>query len=262
MASTIFWDGLKPDDPLVRYMRLSAFLSLVKGHLFIPSLETLQQSSDPTEGLLSTTSISFPLALAKFTATPTKDMGQWLFPEEIKSIENLHGEARNGQPNSIVVRLAEQIARTRAVLSFYARREENMAMWQIYARDGVAIETSPASLEAIDLPCHSVPHLARVRYHNVGDDLEKDAIPLLARPYLFKLKCYEFEQEVRWAMVKLPEGQGIMVQVNPREFVKRVRFSPFMHPSEANVIADLCRPLLDTTDICQSATRRIDPPNP
>lgn len=259
MNSVICWDGLTPETPLVRYLRMSAFLALLKGQLFVPSLRQLQASCDPTEGLLSSTSRTFPLAWGRFLAATEGALGEWLHPEEINSLREVRERALRNPTELPTEDLTEAIALSRGILCFHLKREEDMAMWQIYARDGVLIETNPGSLDAIQVPVNSPAHIGRIRYHKVGDDLEKDAIPLIARPYFFKLKGYEFEQEARWAVVTKPAKAGTLLPVDAKKLVRRVRFSPFMHRSEARLLAELCRPFLDTDDIKQSPSRAIDP---
>lgn len=254
------WHGLAPDTRLVRYMRLSAFLSLISGRQFFPSLKVLQGSSDPTEGQLTSTHFSFVRALAAFASRP--DLAPWLHPSEIASIQAIHSAALNApcpDLETVQRRLEERLAETRAILCFHGKPEEDMAMWQIYARDGVAIETTPHQLDAFAFPANSFPHLAEVRYRDVGQFGDEEPISLIARPYLFKLSCYGFEKEIRLAFVTEPTGSGVTIQVNARKLIKSVRFSPFMHADEAKVIGDLCRPFLDTHDIEQSTNRAIPP---
>lgn len=264
MKSLQLWEepDLTPDTKIVRYMRLSAFLSLLKGRIFIPMLRTLQQELDPTEGLLTSTFPNFVMALGAFAAS--ENLSEWLHPAEYESIKDIHSKAFKTQALPDVVELTSRLEETRAVLCFHRQPAEVMAMWQIYARDGVAIETTPRQLDkAVTFPAGSYPHLAKINYHNEGDqDLEKRAIPLIARPYLFKLKCYEFEDEVRLGMVTKLSAEklkGVHLDVDARSMITGVRLSPFMHRTEAKDIISFCQPLLPGCDIRQSSKRNIFP---
>ena len=259
MKPKILSDDLHPETPLVRYLRMGAFLALLKGQMFVPSLRQLQTSCDPTEGLLSSTSQSFPDAWRRFVAATESQLLDVLDPAEAASISDVHKEAKGTGFLSLTDKLTTTIALSRAILCFYTEQEEDMAMWQLYARDGVAIETTPSRLEAIEVDSKCAPHIARVRYNRVGDDLQKDSIPLIARPHLFKLNCYSFERETRWVLVTKPCEIGVLLKVNPRLLIKRVRFSPFMHPNEAKVLKELCKLFLDTTDVTLSPSRSISP---
>jgi hypothetical protein len=132
-------------------------------------------------------------------------------------------------------------------------------MWQLYAKDGVLIETNAHRLESIQTPGESEAFLARIRYCEIDDEFNQDDIQLLARPYLFKLKCYGFEREARWVVTSPSGWTGQPLPVDPKILIKKVRFSPFMPSGAAALLKEFSRPFLATDDIEQSQSRVVEP---
>lgn len=264
MNPTILWDGLKTNTPLFRYLPLTALLSLLKGQIFVPSLKQLQDSSDPTEGSLPSTCPRFENAWGRFANSTEEELHQVITPVEYECIRSLHDQARHGRETPLPVpthEIISTVSNTRGVLCFQRNGSENMAMWRIDAQDGARIETDAAGLESIKPPSGSERFLGSIRYVETGEDLEKEDIRLIARPYLFKQRCYEFEQESRW-IIAYPSGwEGHFLSVDPKDLIKTVRLSPFIRMADAKILMELIRDYLPAATIEHSGSRFLNPLN-
>lgn len=240
---------------MYRYMRLGAYLSLLKGDLFVPKLRTLRENSDPTEGQLLLTSESFVKAWSGFDQSCDWQGDLERFEED--SLQTISSEKDLSIRPFLVENYYNHVADSRAVLCFCGSDQESMAMWQIFARDGVLIQTTCGALGEINLGSNKSSVLANIRYRNVGANLEKEYPQLVARPQLFKLKCYEFENEIRWFTSIEGSGPGLCLNIDSKRFVKKVVLSPFMFRNEADAVKRISESVLGQIDISQSSGRFI-----
>jgi hypothetical protein len=133
---------------------------------------------------------------------------------------------------------------------------ESLAMWNLYARSGVAIKTSFKSLASAistspDLK-HSKWRAIRAEYHRKGYAIpgltEGDRLKQPIRPFAFKNQSYDYESEVRIVFrvngaARLP---GVVAEVDPHELLKdgEIIVSPFLPASEADDLVKAVKKLL------------------
>jgi hypothetical protein len=109
-----------------------------------------------------------------------------------------------------------------------------MALWRIYAKEGVAIQTTPARIKAaFDPAVVDTALIARVCY--VDDARKEGQDHHFMRPYLFKQRCYKHEREVRIIFPRNPDDsdERRLLPLDPRKLIGCVRISPHIPRSEA-----------------------------
>ncbi len=237
------------DEPLWRYMKLSTFLLLCKGEVFIPSLTTLQ-ATDPNEGLLPLDSDESPDYLSLHPSLLEAE--RWLLKKTRKwERDAIRGNAdRPRYSQAILAKVwAREAAKRRCVWCWHAANIESMALWNVYAHQGVAVRSDCASIRAalrLQEPYSAV--VGKVRYINREESnpaFQKEE--LLLRPYFFKQKCYEHEKEVRFVFAVKETKKAIRVAIDPKILIKQVLVSPWMISDEARAIRDIVRASLDET---------------
>jgi hypothetical protein len=109
-----------------------------------------------------------------------------------------------------------------------------MALWHIYAREGVAVKTTPALLKSAFEP-HSVGPGLIGPVHYIDDSHQEASDHHFLRPYLLKQRCYQHEHEVRVVFPRNtddPDGHRLL-PIDPRTLISEVRISPDISRSEA-----------------------------
>ncbi len=204
---------LPPETILWRYIDLAKFIDLVaRGTLYFPQLAELQ-SDDPHEGKLSTTS-----ARRIATERAGKHPGKIFLPGKI-------AETYNDAADNLYINC------------WHATRE-SVAMWRLYAREGVAIKSSVTKIRAAleDVPFDVVggkvsystrlPHLRRTEF----------------RTAFRKRTAYRYESEARLAIFDESGGEPFRrVIVDPLRFVSQIIISPFAAPYVASSIEEVRR---------------------
>jgi hypothetical protein len=221
---TVIGDPLEPDVKLWRYIRLSTlFLMMTKNHVFVPSIETLRKK-DPLE---STLCCGRTLKFFKELDTASK---QWLMKVRKK-------RART----ALFAIWAQEIQWRRCAWCWHQADIESMALWHLYAREGVAIGTTPKRLIKY-LDRHKAVKSAaigRINYCSRSETLRGSNATFL-RPYMIKQPCYAFENEVR---VIFPTSKrhlgGLTVEIEPSKVVEEIAISPHMPESEAVALRQL-----------------------
>ena len=256
---TIEGEGIRPETPLWRYMELSKFMMLLAGKGFIATLATLRKDADPKETIVASKSEDVPELL--FSGEPGDDLRKWL---------RLHSPpgCGNAEPASAwsLTEFDEWLAHLgarRAVWCWGSTPDlrptqepwENLAMWNSYARSGVAIRTTFRGVEkavAASGDLKAADGIAlKVRYSWQGgripelfDDDRPDG-PFLKRPFrpfAFKNKSYEFESEVRLVFrvnCQQDSPPGVVMNIDPSLLLDggEVVVSPYMHADEAYALA-------------------------
>ena len=248
---------LKPDASLWRYMKLSTFLSLLRGTVFIPSLEKLG-ADDPKEGFLPWASPSSD-DLCSFVAEKRllDSTKAWLL--EKATAQDLHDigfhQASPGGTELILLRIwYHELQKRRAIWCWHMSDNESMAMWNVYAHQGIAIKTDPDSLcKSLGLD-DSWQVLGGVLDYKRPDwkswDYLEDETTALSRPFMFKSVDYEHEKEVR-IVLKLDsrEGPGMHIPIDPTTLLKEVVVSPFLLEDEQGALVEILRATFNGTGI-------------
>jgi hypothetical protein len=191
------------EDPITRYMRLTTFLMLLEGRLFVPTLATLRKSDPFESNIPRTTYFRFE---AHFDPIFDSAMRDWLLAKMPKWMRDHVLQNQGSSPNLTgsyyVSTWIDQIARRRCVWCWYNRTVESMAQWKIYADGGIAIESSPVKIrEALDGKISGTTSMGKVLYFHADKVNNDDRLidpPLKTRPYYVKSIAYEYEHEVRF----------------------------------------------------------------
>lgn len=219
-----------PDDTeLWRYMRLSTLLMLFRGKVFIPTIEELRQDDPVEAGYLC------PRTEAYFEKLSETDEC-WLLG---RATENerviINNPRKNAQQKAkfFVTIWDRELARRRRIWCWHKGNIESMALWNIYAREGVAIKTTPAQIKRAFQPSVNTALIERVRYVDNASSGGKDNH--FMRPYLFKQHCYKHEQEVRIILPRDPDEleEKSLLPINPKKLISEIRISPNLPRSEA-----------------------------
>ena len=220
-------------------MRLSTLLTLLNGSVFIPTVEKLRKT-DPTEAtrICKKTKEHFEklddvskAALQEFATTE----------ERIQLVAHLEAWQLRHLYFGIWKR---EIGKRRCIWCWHNVDGESKAMWDIYAKAGVAVCTTPARMRRA-LKSYTVDSgiIGAVHYSEAP---EADSSPeLFLRPYLFKQSCYRHEMEVRVVFPSEPREQydGHKLRINGPELIEEIRLSPDLPRDEALELATALRPL-------------------
>ncbi|HYJ07150.1 MAG TPA: hypothetical protein VEX43_18620 [Chthoniobacterales bacterium] len=215
---------LQPDTKLWRYIRLSTlFLMMTKKHVFVPTVETLRKT-DPLE---SSMFCGKTLECFKQLDSSSK---KWLTKNRKKRTRE-----------ALFSVWKREIRWRRCAWCWHAADLESMALWHLYAREGVAISTTPkrlfdclASNERV-----KTAGVGRVHYCSRSEKLPGSEFTEL-RPYMIKQACYSFEQAVR---VIFPTAKrhlgGLTLEIEPTQLLEGVAISPYVPESEAVALRQL-----------------------
>ncbi len=235
------------DHPITRYMRLTAFLMLLQGKLFIPTLATLRKS-DPFESNLP--SRVFYRFHTRFDPIFQEENRTWLFAKMPKWLQDHMSLNQDNVPNLTgeyyVQPWLDQLARRRCIWCWYGSPVESMAHWSIYGATGIAIESRPQIIrDALAGKAGASTSMGRLVY-DPSDRERLVTSPLITRPYYVKSAGYEYEKEIRFVTAINPdncnsdESGGIIIDdIEPSKFLSRVIISPHIHHSEASEIKAL-----------------------
>lgn len=230
--------------PLWRYLKLSTFFSLIHGSVFIPSLKTLCKG-EPKEGFLPFESPSLSNICACIEERRLLEpVEAWLLEKASKE-EKFAIEYRKSSPGGYTEVLFQiwlnQLQARRAIWCWHKSDNESMAMWNIYAHQGVAVRSSLASIEkALCLDDDWEVRVGNLKYMRSdwqSNDYLRNDPRLLLHPFMFKSIDYEHEKEVRVFLKINPEpppfmGKGIEVPIDPIMLIKEVVLSPFIRSDE------------------------------
>jgi len=236
-------------------MKLSAFLLLLKGTVFIPLLSKLQEG-DPKEVRASTGS--------------TGEDEVWesdVFQKAVPWLENKHTSRRfdlsgfaqawgfSSKPH-LLDEWRFQLSTRRCAWCWCAPPIhapgdflESMAMWNLYARDGVAVKTTLGRIaEAIVEPRLEEMLVAPICYKESALDLEH-----AKRPFVLKTPSYRHEEEVRlvFRTNAVVVDAGVKLRLDPGKLLngQEVVISPYVLAEEANAIEQAAQEMLPGTRV-------------
>ena len=198
---------------------------LLTGKLFVPTLATLRKN-DPAE--------------ARTLCRRTRDRFNALTEDDrecLKTYAN-RSEAQVLNANEATTERKifseiwrREIGKRRCAWCWHAADIESMAQWHVYAKDGVAICSTPLKIRnALGELAIDSGLIGAVSYQ---DDADGDSTFL--RPYLIKRKYYQHEQEVRLVLPREPtdNSDGLLLPVNGRSLISEIRISPLLPHGEA-----------------------------
>lgn len=223
-------DELPEDTELWRYMRLSTFLMLLRGKLFVPTIAELRRD-DPIEARsICAKTRSY------FNDLPKGDR-DWLLLHAKKTERTIidHADTQEHQKARIFKEIWDrELEQRRRIWCWHHADIESMALWHIYAREGIAIQSTPARIKE-SFPSHFVDTalIARVTYvdHARQEALDHHCM----RPYLLKQRCYRHEKEVRVIFPYDSDSSNgsRLLPIDPHKLISQVWISPHIPRSEA-----------------------------
>ncbi len=236
-------DPIQDDTPLIRYMRLEAFLLLLlQNSVFIPTLELLQ-SMDNFEARI-------PLRCGA------------RYNESMEPIITSHSEwllhaAGNPEPpdveasvrDSLMFAVKDQawrneLAKRRCVWCWNRSTEQLNFMWKIYGDRGVAVFSTVGRIRKALAGAAAEGIVSPVRYIPTNDSIPGEGWNVLTqnvlRPHLFKDSAYQPEREVRFVLKVDPRQtggmRGAMIEADARSMIDKISISPHVPQSEAFAI--------------------------
>lgn len=214
-----------------RYVRLSTLLTLLTDRVFIPSIETLQRE-DPTEA-----SVVCRATNEHLKNLPDADKNTLL--EYATETEKARYEGSMGADHLETFRKIwiRYLSQRRCAWCWHLGNLESMSQWRIYARDGVAISTTPRKMRAaISATSIRLGLLGRVEYQDESVQLPEQ---FFMRPYFLKRKGFRHEEEVRLILPReASQGAGIQIPIHGRKLISQVRISPFLPWEEAKQLRE------------------------
>jgi hypothetical protein len=125
-----------------------------------------------------------------------------------------------------------------------------MALWSLYAHQGVAISSDLDGIRAgLD---DTVPSDAYDAYpvdysREFSDSFTErlsteQRLSALRNPHLFKQPCYGHEKEVRFVFRTEAQKGGIEIEINP-SLIKTILISPYVVPTEAAALEKVIKRL-------------------
>jgi hypothetical protein len=225
-------------------MNLQAFMMLLAGRVFIPSIKKLQEM-DPLESLLPSECI--PDFSKLCLRLHEEKNSEWLRMRRY-SVQN---------SDSVVEIWLQQLAARRCIWCWYGESEESMGLWNTYGVRGVAVVSS---LEHVRKGFLKIPHatdtsVGLVKYiqrqakvfGEIGNDPD-----WLYRPYYFKQKAYSYESEIRF-VIGLYSGNteqsgGALFNIDPKQLIEKVIISPQFRLTEAQAFNSFLKKL--DPDLC------------
>jgi hypothetical protein len=220
----IYYVGPELDDntKLWRYSRLSSLLMLLAGKLFVPTIDTLRRD-DPAEA-----TALCRLTRKRFAALTNEDR-ECLLNYATRAESQLIRDNEDENPRIFANIWRREIGKRRCAWCWYAANIESMAQWHVYAKDGVAICSTPKRMRRA-LKEHAVDSglIGTVCYGDGGDST-------FLRPYLIKRRYYQHEKEVRVVLPAEPREQmmGLVLPIDGRELISEIRISPLLPHGEA-----------------------------
>lgn len=219
-------EQLADDERLWRYVRLSSVVALTQGKVFIPSLQTLQYA-DPNEAMVCS------VETHDYFKNLPSDGRKLLLEFATAGEKNFVNANPLADHTAIFAEIwLRELAKRRCAWCWYRGDIESMAQWHIYARDGLAIRSSPRRIRAA---FHVInvdrAIIGSIRYNDEPSYGDKE---MFLRPYLQKQKCYVHEKEVR---VVFPRADtttpGLKLLVDYRKLIDCVEISPLLERDEA-----------------------------
>lgn len=197
---------------------------LLIGKLFIPTIATLRKD-DPAEA-----TVLSRLTRDRFKALTEEDRECLLKYASSSESRLIHSNpVEHERKFSDIWR--REIGKRRCAWCWHAADIESMAQWHVYAKDGIAICSTPKRIRSA-LKEHVVDSgiIGAVKYKDIDDDEST-----FLRPYLIKRRYYQHEQEVRVVLPREPkdDSDGLLLPVEGRDLISEIRISPLLPHGEA-----------------------------
>jgi hypothetical protein len=249
--------------PVIRYMKLSSFLLLLAGKVFIPSIEALQASdrfeSRVPRGVLGPDyqDLVWPIieSVKDWLLRYSQGADVWAYRLANQGW-GVQGDARRESMRDLLVDMwLKQISKRRCAWCWNREFAESHALWRLYGDKGVAIVSTVGKIAAaLKLPDDCKGSVSPVRYVNRttpsdpsieafdAETVMKDST-FLRRPYFFKELGYRYENEVRFVFATkesvISFQHGALIDIDPAALIVDVLISPHIPESERTVVKNL-----------------------
>jgi|APAra7269097080_1048540.scaffolds.fasta_scaffold03553_2 hypothetical protein len=264
MTKIVVGRSLNDTDVLWRYMSLDKFIDLVESQtLYFTPLSTYEKT-DPFEGYVPRAAMQ---AIADVSRSfrdqhlqEIHELGHHLSsrvaPEaahHLKAeLQGLREKAESHLPT--MGALAKNISACTMVNCWYKSRHESEGMWNLYARNGVAIKTCVGAMRRA-FGCRDEPpvvHIGSVKYVDFSDpDLKPSECVTEDGHFLGMIKriAYEHEKEVRMFVARtrpsnssdLLQPESMRVEVDVQTMIESVVISPFAGTTIERSVRAVCR---------------------
>lgn len=237
-----------PHESLWRYVRLPQLLLLLKGQVSLPSIRALQRH-DRLEGRGKWDEVVQAVGFEQGEYGALVDyVRQRRMSQRDRDLFLVNSPKHPKANQRKVLEIwSELLVSTRYALCLFQSPQESMAMWRLYAADGVAIRTSLSRLDAALAPTQRPWLASRMIYRDLsreltGDDAHNDegARAAIRRPFFLKRKEFEGENEVRLVTVDPARRTHLLLTgVHPEDWIEEIRISPDIWPGDATLIQEL-----------------------
>jgi hypothetical protein len=225
LIKIINWDdtgtSINDDTPLMRYMKLSTFLLLLDGRLFIPTIRLLQSGDRLESGVPQ--ELLRPNYGQKMRTIVERHETLLLRTTRGPKVQRPNGSEHSGTTLSFLTKYwLDELALRRCVWCWNQSTDHLYALWKLYGERGVAVisivsrirkSLEKAGARAMEQPEH------------------------LRRPYLFKDSGYRIEEEVRFVLSTNPIATsdlgGILIDVDAKALIRDFKISPEIPTAEA-----------------------------
>jgi len=250
LIKIVNWDdtatSINGDTRVMRYMKLSTFLLLLDGRLFIPAIQLLQTGdrleSRVPEKLLGPTTYGRKMQ-------PIVEPHEQLLLRTARGPKVLRPEGSEHSGTTLAFlteRWLHELALRRCAWCWNQSTDHLYALWKLYGERGVAVLSTVGRIrealekagarEGIVVPVRYAPLRTPRRLEETSTFLTMEQPQHLRRPYLFKDAGYRIEEEVRFVLSTNPIATsklgGIMIEVDAKALIKDFKISPELPPAE------------------------------
>jgi hypothetical protein len=237
------WDdtgtSINGDTLLMRYMKLSTFLLLLDGRLFIPTIRLLQ-AGDRLESRVPKELLR-PNYGDKMRPIVEDHEQLLLRTTRGPKVVRPEGSEHSGTTLSFLAKYwLHELALRRCVWCWNQSTEHLYALWKLYGERGVAVISTVDRIrkalekagagEGIVAPVRYAPLRTPRRLEETSTFLAMEQPQHLRRPYLFKDAGYRIEEEVRFVLSTNPIATsdlgGITIEVDAKALIKHFKISP------------------------------------
>jgi hypothetical protein len=238
--------SINDDTRLMRYMKLSTFLLLLDGRLFVPTIRLLQ-SVDRLESRVPQELLR-PNYGQKMRTIVEHHEPLLLRTTRGPKVQRPNGSEHSGTTLSFLAKYwLDELALRRCVWCWNQSTDHLYALWKLYGERGVAVISTVSRIrkalekagarEGIVAPVRYAPLRTPQRLEETSTFLAMEQPEHLRRPYLFKDAGYRIEEEVRFVLSTNPIATsdlgGILIDVDAKALIRDFKISPELPTAEA-----------------------------
>jgi hypothetical protein len=256
---------LQETDTLWRYVPLRTLFFYLDGQVFLPSLAKLR-AEDPFECEFYEDIIWYNSGFDRRYRREAGSIHQWIDEKLCSDHERQFIEIQKTLPDAAAHVYREHyfdfIRRTRFAWCFFNSCLESVSMWNVYAKQCVAVQTTVGRLLKTLQNTKREFIYGSMTYVDYQNGPSGDFVPqgdvdseLIMRPFLLKRKEYESEHEVRFvttAAERKRRGGLLLTGIDPTSWISSVRFWPGISPEEENALRRVVHTVMPKLDCAKS----------